>query len=138
MQRCCARRRCWTWSATSVPAWGSRGPRSTETPRNGDAEDPEELGWLLAYSPYHAVRDGQRYPATLFTVFDGDTRVDPLHARKLCAALQHATAAALDEAPILIRRESDVGHGARALSRTVELVADTLAFAAHHTGLALS
>ena len=52
---------------------------------------PEELGWLLAYSPYHRVVDGTDYPATLFTVFDGDTRVDPLHARKLCAALQHAT-----------------------------------------------
>ena len=68
-------------------------------------------------------------------VFDGDTRVDPLHARKLCAALQHATSAPLAERPVLLRREADVGHGARALSRSVELSADTLAFAAHHTGL---
>jgi prolyl oligopeptidase len=103
----------------------------------GDAEDPEQLGWLLGYSPYHRVVEGARYPATLFTVFDGDTRVDPLHARKLAAALQHATCATPDEAPVLVRRESDVGHGARALSRTVDLVADTLAFAAHHTGLDL-
>ena len=57
----------------------------------GTAADPEELGWLLGYSPYHHVREGVDYPATLFTVFDGDTRVDPLHARKMCAALQHAT-----------------------------------------------
>jgi prolyl oligopeptidase len=104
----------------------------------GDAEDVEQLGWLLGYSPYHRVVDGARYPATLFTVFDGDTRVDPLHARKLAAALQHATSATPDEAPVLVRRESDVGHGARALSRTVDLVADTLAFAAHHTGLDLT
>lgn len=103
----------------------------------GDAEDPEQLGWLLGYSPYHHVRDGVRYPATLFTVFDGDTRVDPLHARKLAAALQHATSAPVDEAPVLVRREKDVGHGARAVSRTVDLVADTLAFAAFHTGLDL-
>ena len=44
---------------------------------------PAELGWLLGYSPYHRVRDGTAYPAVLFTVFEGDTRVDPLHARKL-------------------------------------------------------
>jgi prolyl oligopeptidase len=71
----------------------------------------------------------------LFTVFDGDTRVDPLHARKLAAALQHATTSDPEAAPVLLRREKDVGHGARALSRSVDLSADTLAFAAHHTGL---
>ena len=103
----------------------------------GDAADPEELGWLLGYSPYHAVTPGTRYPATLFTVFEGDTRVDPLHARKMAAALQHATSAGVDAAPVLVRRETGVGHGARALSRTVELVADTLAFAARYTGLDL-
>jgi prolyl oligopeptidase len=100
----------------------------------GTAEDPEELGWLLGYSPYHHVREGVDYPATLFTVFDGDTRVDPLHARKMCAALQHATAGTR---PVLLRRERDVGHGARALSRTIALTADTLAFAARWTGLEL-
>ena len=56
----------------------------------GTAADPVELGWLVAYSPYHHVRDGVDYPAVLFTTFDSDTRVDPLHARKMCAALQHA------------------------------------------------
>lgn len=101
----------------------------------GSAADVEQLGWLLGYSPYHHVSEGTRYPATLFTVFDGDTRVDPLHARKLAAALQHATSAPLSEAPVLVRREADVGHGGRAISRSVELTADTLAFAAHYTGL---
>jgi prolyl oligopeptidase len=100
----------------------------------GTAADPEELGWLLAYSPYHAVREGVDYPATLFTVFDSDTRVDPLHARKMCAALQHATAGSR---PILLRREKDVGHGARSVSRTVDLAVDTMAFCAHWTGLEL-
>lgn len=103
----------------------------------GDAADPEALAWLHAYSPYHQVTDGVRYPATMFQVFDGDSRVDPLHARKMCAALQHATSASPAEAPVLLRREADVGHGARALSRTIDLVADTLAFVAHHTGLRL-
>jgi prolyl oligopeptidase len=110
---------------------------TTWTGEYGDADDPEQLGWLLGYSPYHHVREGTRYPASLFTVFDGDSRVDPLHARKLAAALQHATSSSPDDAPVLVRREADVGHGARAVSRTVDMVADTLAFAAHHTGLRL-
>ena len=101
----------------------------------GTAADPMELGWLLSYSPYHHVRDGVRYPAVLFTVFDGDTRVDPMHARKMCAALQRATSARLPDRPIVLRRESQVGHGARAVSRSVGLSADTLAFLAFHTGL---
>jgi prolyl oligopeptidase len=98
----------------------------------GTAEKPEELGWLLGYSPYHAVREGTAYPAVLFTTFESDTRVDPLHGRKLAAALQHATAS---EAPIVLRRETSVGHGARAVSRTVGLAADQLAYLAEHTGL---
>ena len=100
----------------------------------GTAGDPDELGWLLGYSPYHHVRDGVDYPAVLFTVFDGDTRVDTLHARKMCAALQAATAG---DRPVLLRLERAVGHGARALSRTVALSADTLGFAARWTGLRL-
>ncbi|MDX6224963.1 MAG: prolyl oligopeptidase [Frankiales bacterium] len=98
----------------------------------GTAADATELGWLLSYSPYHHVVEGTDYPAVLFTVFDSDTRVDPLHARKLCAALQHATSS---ERPVLIRREAEVGHGARSVSRTVELGADVLAFLAVQTGL---
>lgn len=101
----------------------------------GDAEVPEELGWLLSYSPYHAVRPGVAYPATLFTVFEGDTRVDPLHARKTAAAMQAATSAPPDERPVLIRRETGVGHGGRALSRTVALTAEQLQFVADRTGL---
>ncbi|MDQ1290037.1 MAG: prolyl oligopeptidase [Actinomycetota bacterium] len=101
----------------------------------GSAEVPEELRWLLEYSPYHRVREGVAYPATLFTVFDGDSRVDPLHARKMCAALQHATSS---DRPVLIRAEGDVGHGSRALSRSVALSADTLSFSAACTGLDLA
>ena len=104
----------------------------------GTAEDPTELEWLLGYSPYHAVRCGTAYPAVLFTVFDSDTRVDPLHARKMCAALQHATAAGPETAPVLIRREVDAGHAARSVSRTVALAVDQLTFLARHTGLDLT
>ncbi|WP_034520123.1 prolyl oligopeptidase family serine peptidase [Actinomadura rifamycini] len=100
----------------------------------GTADDPEEFGWLIGYSPYHRVRPGTAYPATLFTTFGSDTRVDPLHARKLCAALQHATAS---DAPILLRNESEVGHSARSVSRSVDLTTDTLSFMAAQTGLDL-
>ena len=99
----------------------------------GTAEDPTELGWLLGYSPYHRVQEGTAYPAVLFTTFESDTRVHPLHGRKLAAALQHA---ASGEAPVVLRREVSVGHGARAVSRTVGLAADQLAFLARYTGLA--
>jgi prolyl oligopeptidase len=97
----------------------------------GTAADPEQLGWLLGYSPYHHVREGVSYPALLLTIFDGDTRVDTMHARKFAAALQHATTG---EAPILVRLETDVGHGARALSRSIEVSVDSMTFAAAHTG----
>jgi prolyl oligopeptidase len=100
----------------------------------GTAADPAELGWLLSYSPYHHVSPGVAYPAVLFTVFTSDTRVDPVHAYKMCAALQYASSSA---EPVLLRAEDQVGHGARAVSRTAELAADCLAFVARQTGLAL-
>jgi prolyl oligopeptidase len=78
------------------------------------------------------VVPGVKYPAVLFTVFGGDTRVDPLHARKMCAALQHATDG---QRPVLFRLEQDSGHGARSASKGIGLAADMLAFLATHTGL---
>ena len=98
----------------------------------GSAAKPEELGWLLGYSPYHRVTDGVAYPAVLFTVFVNDTRVDPLHGYKMCAALQHATAS---DRPVLLRAEGQVGHGQRAVSLTAALAGDCLAFVAQQTGL---
>lgn len=98
----------------------------------GTVEDPQQLAWLLSYSPYHHVRDGTPYPAVLLNTFDGDTRVDPMHARKMCAALQHATTSGR---AVLLRAESGVGHSQRALSRGVVLSADILAFFATELGL---
>ena len=65
-------------------------------------------------------------------VFDNDTRTDPMHGRKMVAALQHATSGS---APIILRTESDVGHGARALDKSVAEASESLAFAAYSTGL---
>ena len=104
----------------------------TWTVEYGDPEDPEEFGWLHSYSPYHRVADGVDYPATMFAVFANDTRTDPMHGRKMCAAAQAATSG---ERPILLRSEGNVGHGARKLDAAVEETADTLAFMARWTGM---
>jgi prolyl oligopeptidase len=101
----------------------------------GSAADAEQLSWLLSYSPYHHVVPGTAYPAVLFTVFTNDTRVDPVHAYKMCASLQYAS---VSGRPVLLRAEGQVGHGARAVSRTADLAGDTLAFAARYTGLVVA
>jgi prolyl oligopeptidase len=98
----------------------------------GSASSATELPWLLGYSPYHRVADGVAYPAVLFTVFTNDTRVHPLHAYKMCAALQHATSSSR---PVLLRAEGQVGHGQRSVSLAAALAGDCLAFAAKETGL---
>ncbi len=77
-------------------------------PEYGSAEEPDEFKWLHAYSPYHRVKDGTAYPAVLLTTAESDTRVDPLHARKMAARLQAATSS---ERPILLRLEEKAGHG---------------------------
>jgi len=97
----------------------------TWTVEYGDPEIAEQFGWLIGYSPYHHVHEGTDYPATMFAVFDNDTRTDPMHGRKLCAAVQHATSGTR---PILLRAEGNVGHGARSMDKSIEETADTLAF----------
>ena len=97
----------------------------TWTVEYGDPQVPEEFQWLHAYSPYHRVVEGTDYPATMFVVFDNDTRTDPMHGRKMCAAVQHAT---IGDRLIVLRTEGDVGHGARSMSKAVTETADTLAF----------
>ena len=74
----------------------------------GSADDADQFRWLHAYSPYHRVVVGERYPAVLLTTALGDTRVDPMHARKMAARLQAATASDL---PVLVRVDEDAGHG---------------------------
>ncbi|WP_328892344.1 prolyl oligopeptidase family serine peptidase [Streptomyces sp. NBC_00236] len=101
----------------------------------GSAEDPDAFARLLAYSPYHRVREGARYPAVLLAVFDGDTRVDPAHARKMCAALQWA---GTGDGPVVLRTERGVGHGTRGASRSAGLYADVMAFFARYLGLDLT
>lgn len=77
-------------------------------PEYGSPEEPEAFRWLLAYSPYHRVVEGTAYPAVLLTTGESDSRVDPMHARKMAARLQAATSSGR---PVLLRLESRAGHG---------------------------
>ncbi|GAA0947094.1 prolyl oligopeptidase family serine peptidase [Nonomuraea longicatena] len=108
---------------------GGMGP--SWRPEFGTVADPDDFAALLAYSPYHHVREGLAFPPVLMGAFDGDTRVDPAHARKFTAALQHASAGG----PVVLRVERHVGHGGRAASRLAGLRADVLAFCGRWLGL---
>lgn len=93
-------------------------------PEYGDPDQPADLAWLLSYSPYHRVVDGTAYPAVLITTGAEDSRVDPLHARKMAARLQQAT-----DSPVLLRVERGAGHGqGKPSSRRAEEGADVLGF----------
>jgi prolyl oligopeptidase len=101
----------------------------------GSAEDAEQYRWLRAYSPYHHVRDGVRYPAVLFTTAEGDSRVDPMHARKMAALLQ-AQSAEDPDATVLLRVDRDAGHGiGKPLDKQVNDLADQYSFLAWRLGL---
>jgi prolyl oligopeptidase len=92
----------------------------------GSAEDPEEFKALLAYSPYHNLKKGTKYPATLVTTADTDDRVVPGHSFKYAAMLQACQAG---PAPVLIRIETRAGHGAgKPTAKIIEEVADQMAF----------
>jgi len=80
-------------------------------PEYGSSEDPQQFEWLYAYSPYHHVKEGTIYPAILFMTADTDTRVDPMHDRKMTALMQTAAANGADR-PILLRLDTKAGHGA--------------------------
>lgn len=91
----------------------------------GSADDPAQFSALYAYSPYHHVTAGTRYPPLLLLSADADDRVDPMHARKFAAAVQAATTGG----PVLLRIEKNSGHGGADLRRAeVEKTVDMLAF----------
>ncbi|HVP49953.1 MAG TPA: prolyl oligopeptidase family serine peptidase [Candidatus Bathyarchaeia archaeon] len=92
----------------------------------GSATNADQFKWLYAYSPYQHVKKGVKYPAVLFMTGDGDTRVAPLHARKMAALLQADTAS---DRPILLRYELKAGHaGGRSVSQNIGDQTDQLGF----------
>jgi len=102
-------------------------------PEYGSSEDPEQFDWLRAYSPYHRVKGGVKYPAVMFVSGDSDTRVDPLHARKMAALLQ----AQDGENPVLLHYDFSSGHaGGKSVARTIRDDADQLQFLRWRLGMA--
>jgi len=101
-------------------------------PEYGSSENPEQFKWLYAYSPYHHVKDGVAYPAVLIHTAESDTRVDPMHARKMTARLQAASSGG----PVLLRLESKAGHGAgKPLGKVIDQLTDEWSFLFSQLGL---
>ena len=102
-------------------------------PEFGSADNPDQFKWLYAYSPYHHVKDGTSYPAVLLEAAESDSRVDALHARKMAARLQSASAS---DRPILLRLETKAGHGAgKPRAKMLDELTDTWSFIYWQLGL---
>jgi prolyl oligopeptidase len=99
-------------------------------PEYGSAENPEQFKWLYAYSPYHHVKAGVEYPAILFMTAESDTRVDPMHARKMTAEMQALAKNGMSRTrPILLRIETKAGHGAgKPVTKQIEEFTDVYSF----------
>ena len=102
------------------------GSGRTWIPEYGSSENEEQFRAIFAYSPYHHVEPGASYPSILFLSSDHDDRVDPLHARKMAAALQVANPTGN---PVLLRIEKNAGHGGSdSMTNRVEQMVDSYSF----------
>jgi prolyl oligopeptidase len=109
-----------------VPGWLATPNGVFNVEELGSPANPQQLAAIMAYSPYHHVKTGTRYPAVLLLTGDNDGRVDPANSRKFAASLQAATAS---PNPILLRTTSKAGHGfGTALSEAVATQTDVYAF----------
>ncbi len=92
----------------------------------GSADDPEQFDYIRAYSPYHNVKEGTDYPSVLFISGDSDTRVAPLHARKMAALVQASTGS---DQPVLLKYDTKSGHsGGTPVSQQIEDRTDAFMF----------
>jgi prolyl oligopeptidase len=103
------------------------------TSEYGSSDNPDQFPYLLKYSPYHNVRPDAKLPAIMFNTGDSDTRVDPLHARKMTALLQtnqiQSAKTNSDLRPILLHYQTISGHSAGvSITQAIEDTADELAF----------
>ncbi len=95
-------------------------------PEYGSSEDPDQFAYIYDYSPYHNVDVTADYPATLYITGDGDTRVAPLHGRKMTALMQATHG---QSTPVLLRYHTDAGHsGGQPVSQQIEQMVDTVSF----------
>ncbi len=108
-------------------------------PEYGTSENPAQFKWLYAYSPYHHVKPGAQYPAILFMTANTDTRVDPMHAKKMTALMQaEAKNGSSRERPILLRIETKAGHGSGTpVAKRIEEETDAYAFLFWQLGVKL-
>jgi prolyl oligopeptidase len=99
-------------------------------PEYGSADDPKQFDFIYAYSPYHHVKPGEEYPAILFMTADTDTRVDPMHAKKMTALMQaEAKNGDSKDRPILLRIDTKAGHGqGKPVAKQVEDSTDMYSF----------
>jgi prolyl oligopeptidase len=105
-------------------------------PEYGSADDAKQFEWLVAYSPYHNLKPGTKYPAVLFTAGENDSRVHPLHARKMAARMQALNADRPDAKPILLWVDRDAGHGqGKPLAARIRDQVDQWSFLMWQTGL---
>jgi prolyl oligopeptidase len=102
------------------------------TTEYGSSEDESQFRYLLKYSPYQNVKPGTAYPAVMFFTGDSDTRVDPLHARKMAALLQAASSSGR---PVLLHYSLSGGHSAGvSVDQEIQDGADQLSFLWTETG----
>jgi len=95
-------------------------------PEYGSTDDPEQFKFIYAYSPYQHVKPGTKYPGVLLISGDSDTRVAPLHARKMAARLQAATASGK---PVLLHYDTKAGHAdGTPVSKQVDDLTDEFSF----------
>jgi len=95
-------------------------------PEYGSADDSAQFEYLLKYSPYQNVQKGTKYPAVLFETGDADTRVDPLHARKMTAMVQANTGS---DNPVLLLYDTRAGHsGGRSYDRIIDNLVNEFSF----------
>lgn len=95
-------------------------------PEYGSSENEQQFKYLRAYSPYQNVHAGTKYPALLFVTGDGDTRVAPLHARKMAALMQASTGS---DRPILLMYDTKSGHsGGRPVGQQIAENTNILSF----------
>jgi prolyl oligopeptidase len=102
-------------------------------PEYGTAQDPRQFPFIYKYSPYQHVEKGTKYPAVLLVSGDFDTRVDPLHARKMAALLQASTGS---DRPVLLRYDTESGHsGGMPVDRQIDETGDELTFLSWQLGM---
>lgn len=99
----------------------------------GSSEDPAQFKYLMKYSPYHNVEKGKNYPSVMFSTGDADTRVDPMHARKMTALVQVSTGS---DKPVLLHYDTKAGHsGGKPVAKQIEDTADEQLFLLNSLGV---